>query len=171
MADFDRALEVVLRWEGGFVDHPDDPGGATNLGITLATLSAWRGAEVTAEDVRALTHAEARDIYRDRYWAAASCAAFDPGVAVMVFDAAVNHGPRQAALFLQRAAGVRADGDIGPITRAAVDAADPAALCEEIAARRMAFYGALSTFDTFGLGWSRRLMNVLRHALSAVEPG
>lgn len=162
----DRALTTVLKWEGGYVNHPKDPGGATNMGITLKTLEGWRGAPVTPEDVKALTHDEAEAIYRARYWAACRCEALEFPVALMVFDAAVNHGPGRAARLLQEALGVTVDGAIGPVTLGAAQAKDPAALATEIAARRMVLYGSLKTFRTFGLGWSRRLMDVLGAALA-----
>jgi lysozyme family protein len=162
----DRALKTVLKWEGGYVNHPNDPGGATNMGITLKTLAGWRGAPVTAEDVKALTHDEAEAIYKARYWTECKCEAFEFPVALMVFDAAVNHGPGRAARLLQDALGVTADGAIGPVTLGAAQAKDPKVLATEIAARRMVFYGSLRTFETFGLGWSRRLMDVLAAALT-----
>jgi lysozyme family protein len=149
----DRALKTVLKWEGGYVNHPKDPGGATNMGITQKTLQGWRGAPVTAEDMKALTHKEAEAIYKARYWAACQCEALEFPVALMVFDAAVNHGPGRAARLLQEALG-------------AAQAKDPAALATEIAARRMVFYASLKTFKTFGLGWSRRLMDALAAALA-----
>ena len=105
----DRALKTVLKWEGGYVNHPKDPGGATNMGITQKTLQGWRGAPVTAEDMKALTHKEAEAIYKARYWAACQCEALEFPVALMVFDAAVNHGPgRQTA-----AGGAGRDGGRG----------------------------------------------------------
>jgi lysozyme family protein len=161
-----RALTAVLKWEGGYVNHPSDPGGATNMGITQKTLEGWRGAPVTAEDVKALIHEEAEAIYEARYWSACRCDAFRWPVALMVFDAAVNHGPGRAARLLQEALGVTADGAIGPVTLGAAQTKDPASLATEIAARRMVFYGSLKTFKTFGLGWSRRLMDVLGAALT-----
>lgn len=161
-----RVLTVVLKWESGYVNHPGDPGGPTNMGITLKTLEGWRGAPLTAEDVKALTHDEAEAIYKARYWAACRCEAFEFPVALMVFDAAVNHGPGRAARLLQEALGVSVDGAIGPVTLDAAQAKDPVALATEIAARRMVFYGSLKTFKTFGLGWSRRLMDVLGEALT-----
>lgn len=166
MDRFETALAHVLHWEGGFSDHPSDPGGATNFGITQATLAAWRSAPVSREDVRALTRDEAGAIYRARYWDACRCGDLPPGVGTMVFDAAVNHGPRQAALLLQRALGVADDGAIGPKTLAAAARQDAGQTVCEIAARRMVFYARLNTFPSFGLGWARRLMSVLAEAVA-----
>lgn len=158
---FKEALEHVLQWEGGYVDHPDDPGGATNMGITLATLQSWRGRIVTRADVKALTPAEAGKIYKARYWDQCRCDELPEGVDTIIFDAAVNHGTGRAARLLQEALNVTSDGRIGPITLAAAKRADPRALVSEIAARRMLLYGSLAHFRTFGLGWSRRLMTTL----------
>jgi len=162
---FEKALAHVLRHEGGYVDHPDDPGGATNFGITLATLQGWRGLGVTKADVKALTRGEAGALYRTRYWDHCRCDELPEPVAFMVFDAAVNHGTTRVARLLQEALGVAADGRIGPVTLGAAQAAEPSALVTEIAARRMVFYASLSHFRTFGLGWSRRLMGTLVAAL------
>jgi lysozyme family protein len=162
---FSKALAHVLIHEGGYVDHPEDPGGATNFGITLATLQGWRGRAVSKADVRALTKAEAGDIYRARYWDACRCGELPEPVALIVYDAAVNHGAARAAKLLQEALGVTADGRIGPVTLDAAGSAEPRALVTEIAARRMVLYGNLAHFRTFGLGWSRRLMGTLAAAL------
>lgn len=162
---FEKALAHVLRHEGGYVDHPDDPGGATNFGITLATLQGWRGLSVTKADVRALTRGEAGAIYKARYWVQCRCGELPEPVAFIVFDAAVNHGASRAARLLQEALGVGADGRIGPVTLAAANSAEPVALLTEIAARRMVLYANLAHFRTFGLGWSRRLMGTLVGAL------
>ncbi|PWE16322.1 hypothetical protein DDZ18_12925 [Marinicauda salina] len=165
MSAFEHALDHVLEWEGGFVDHPDDPGGATNMGITLRTLADWRGGDASVSDVRALTRDEAAAIYRARYWDAAHCGAMPAPIGFLTFDGAVNHGVGRAVKLLQRAVGVPDDGLVGPVTLGAANAADPGRIVEETAARRMAFYAGLSSFDTFGLGWSRRLMSALARAV------
>lgn len=164
-ARFRTALAHVLRWEGGFIDHPADPGGATNHGVTLATLGDWRGRPQTRDDVRALTPDEAAAIYRARYWDRCRCAELPEGLDLLVFNGAVNHGPGQSVRMLQQALGVAADGLIGPVTFAAANSADASEAITETAARRMVFYGGLSTFRTFGLGWSRRLMDTVRAGL------
>lgn len=167
VSDFLKALEIILHHEGGYSDHPDDPGGATNYGITHATLARWRGVPaVTRDDVRALGKEEAAAIYKAWYWDAAECGRWPWPVALLVFDGAVNHGVRQSVRFLQRSARVADDGVIGPRTRQAVLAADPVPLASEIAALRMYFYGSLKTFSTFGRGWSRRLMDVHQRAVA-----
>ena len=164
---FDDALEAIFHWEGGFSDHPEDPGGDTNFGITIATLRDWRAPEpVTKEDVRTLTRAEAAEIYRANYWDDCRCGELPAGTALALFDSAVNQGPVRARRFLQTAARVEADGIFGPITMAAVAAADQAALLDEFMARRAVHYASLTA--TFHLGWYRRVMDIHHRALALV---
>lgn len=105
-SNFERALAHVLAFEGGFVNHPLDPGGATNLGITRAMLARARGRPVTVAHVRALTRAEAASIYRRFYWNAVRADDLPGGLDLAVFDLAVNAGPTRAARLLQRTLGV-----------------------------------------------------------------
>jgi lysozyme family protein len=167
--NFDKSLALILKLEGGYSNLAADPGGATNLGITLAVLADWRGAPVTPVDVRDLHMDEAARIYRAKYWDLMHCDALPSGIDLAAFDCAVNQGVSRAARFLQMAAEVTADGIIGPKTMAAVSRADTGMLLVEFMARRMNAYGSLQTlFRTFGLGWSRRLMTVYAVALSIV---
>lgn len=160
-ANFNDCLDIVLSFEGGYSDRADDPGKTTNLGITIAELARWRGHPVTKEDVANLTRAEAALIYRAVYWAPMQCDVLPSGIDLAVFDCAVNQGVGRAAKWLQSAAKVTVDGQIGPRTLAAVNAAEPARLLVEFMALRMNGYGSLAKlFPTFGLGWSRRLMTI-----------
>ncbi len=122
---FQACLPIVLQSEGGFVNDPQDPGGATNLGITLATLSNWLGRPATIAQVQALTAADVAPIYETRYYNASHAGDCPAGVDLMVFDAAVNQGVGRAVKSLQRSAGVTADGAFGPNTKAAVAAMAP----------------------------------------------
>src|ERR1700761_7789338 len=110
---FDRCLAEVLRLEGGFVDDPRDPGGATKFGVTRAVLAEARGRAVSTEDVAALTQAEAGQIYRHRYWAPIGSGELLAGLDLVAFDMAVNMGTGAAARLLQRALAVEADGVVG----------------------------------------------------------
>lgn len=169
--NFQHALAHVLLFEGGYSDHPSDPGGATNLGITKAVLERFRGRGVTKQEVRALTKEEAAEIYRRYYWLAAACDQLPDGVDLAVFDCAVNQGVGRATRFLQQSANVAVDGAIGPRTLAAVKAAEPEALLTEFMARRMNAYGLLTKlFKVFGLGWSRRLVATHGAACALVAP-
>lgn len=157
--NLDPALAFVLKYEGGYSDHPSDPGGATNLGITHAVLAEWRGASVSKQDVRELSLAEATQIYRKRYWLPIHGDELPAGIDLAAFDCAVNQGVGRAAQLLQGAASVKVDGQIGPMTMAAIGAAPRQRLLDEFVARRMRAYASLTTlFRTFGLGWSRRLI-------------
>ncbi|MCZ8375029.1 MAG: glycoside hydrolase family 108 protein [Beijerinckiaceae bacterium] len=167
---FEPALAFVLRHEGGFADHPADPGGATNLGITLATLSAWRGHAATVADLRALTRDEAASIYRARYWDAIAGDDLPAGLDLVIFDAAVNSGPTRAARWLQALLSVPVDGRIGPVTLEAARAFATAGLVAGFTARRQAFVESLPTFRTFGRGWSRRIAAARVAGLALVTP-
>lgn len=164
-ARFSRCVAEVLKHEGGFVHHPRDPGGATNRGITLATLADWRGRDVTPADVQAMTEAEAREIYRARYWNAVQGDHLPAGVDLAVFDLAVNSGVGRAARMLQQQLGVQVDGAIGPRTLAAVGRVNAARLTGDICRARLAFLRGLSTWDVFGKGWEARVVAVQRAAL------
>ena len=167
---FEASLAFVLEYEGGYTDHPADPGGATNLGITIGELAQVRGHPVSKDDIRALTKDEAAAIYAKRYWTPCRCNDLPAGVDLAVFDCAVNQGIGRAVPYLQSAAGVTADGHLGPMTLAAVQAAPAGKLLTEFMARRMNAYGSLqSLFKTFGLGWSRRLMAAYAAALALTE--
>lgn len=164
-SDWNACLAFVFAAEGGYVDDPMDPGGATNLGITLDVLSQWRRGAVTKDDVRNLGRDEAAAIYRTSYWNASRCADLPAGVDLMVFDASVNTGNGRSARFLQMAAGVTADGSIGPLTLAAIGRRPAAELINDLAQRRLAFYQNLPTYDRFGAGWRARVTEAQRHAL------
>ena len=154
---FQACLPIILQSEGGFVNNPDDPGGATNLGITISTLSDWLGRPATVADVQALTPATVAPIYQANYWDKTSCDSWDAGVDLMVFDEAVNQGPGRAITTLQTALGVTADGAIGPATQAAAQLEDAATTIAKISAIRLAFYQGLPTYPEFGTGWLNRL--------------
>lgn len=168
-ANFDACLDHVLKSEGGYVDHPRDPGGATNMGITLATLSDWRGKPVTKADVRALTRKEAAAIYRARYWAQVRGDDLPAGLDLVAFDAAVNSGVYRGARWLQSVLGVVADGQIGPRTIAAATACDCPKMISRAVQTRKNFLLSLNTWPTFGKGWSARLVSVEREALKMAK--
>lgn len=162
--NFERALDLTLIYEGEYVNHPRDPGGPTNMGITQATLSAFRGDKVTAADVKALTLEEARKIYKAQYWDRVRADNLPTGVDFAVFDYAVNSGPARAIKALQKAVGVKDDGVIGAFTLTAVHEWEPAYIVDRITAERMSFLRRLRTWSTFGKGWTRRVEHVQRAA-------
>jgi uncharacterized protein (TIGR02594 family) len=174
---FDTALAHVLDMEGGYTDDPHDPGGPTNLGITLATFAAWRKTTLTAEnfgplkaDLRALDRATAADIYRTRYWRPSRAADMPAAVALMHFDASVNHGVGGAARMLQSACGVEVDGEIGPATLAAANSNPLGELLDRYAEIREARYRALPHFWRFGRGWLARILKTRAAAAALIPP-
>lgn len=164
--NFDDALAAVLEHEGGYVNHPQDPGGMTNLGVTKRVWEAWVGKTVSEADMRALTPAMVAPMYRKQYWDAVKGDELPPGLDYLMFDFAVNAGASRAIRTMQRAIGATPDGVIGPRTMAAVKAADPDDLIDKFSAEKEAFYRSLPTFATFGRGWLRRVAEVKLHAVT-----
>jgi lysozyme family protein len=168
--NFEAALKHVLQHEGGYADHPSDPGGATMMGITRATLEQWRGHPVSKDDVRALARAEASQIYRARYWNAVTGDQLPAGLDLALFDYAVNSGPGRAARTLQGLIGVVSDGVIGPKTLAALSGQATPALIRDICAARRNFLRNLPTAPVFGRGWMRRVAAIERASLHMATP-
>jgi lysozyme family protein len=162
---FERALEIILREEGGYADHPADPGGATMMGITQKTLADWRGRPVTKAEVRTLSRAEAGAIYRAKYWDAVRGDGLPPGLDLALFDVAVNSGPSRGVRLLQRVLGLREDGRIGPGLMRAIAGHSAAALVTALMTERRRFLERLPTWPVFGRGWAKRLQRVETEAL------
>jgi lysozyme family protein len=161
---FEECLRSVLDKEGGYSNHAWDNGGATNHGITIATLSEWRGKAQTPGDVKALTKEEASAIYRKWYWEPVSADRLPPGVDLCVFHFAVNAGPDRAAKLLQEVLKVEADGEIGPATLAAAKKRDPLDLIARYHTRLARYYMTLGDFPVAGNGWLARLFSVAMEA-------
>lgn len=151
--NIEQALKLLLRHEGGYVDHPRDPGGATNYGIT-ERVARQHG---YTEHMRDLPLQVAIEIYRKDYWSSIKADQLPESLRFHVFDAAVNSGTSQAVKWLQRAAGVKEDGIIGPVTiRAAVGIS-----AAKYSAIRLRFMTDLKTWSSFGKGWARRIADNL----------
>lgn len=155
---FDAALEWILRIEGGYVDHPGDPGGPTNYGITHYTARryGYRGS------MRNIPLALVRDIYRNSYWDRCYCGTMpDHPLRFVMFDAAVHSGPGQAIKWLQKELAITADGIMGLGTITAIEAhPNLDALSYELIDRRERFLRSLKTWKTFARGWSNRLSDL-----------
>lgn len=167
-----KALTRVLAHERGYSNHPQDPGGATNKGVTQRVYDAWRRSKgETARSVRSITADEVASVYDEQYWDRANCDRLPGGLDYAVFDYAVNSGVSRAGKDLQRELGVTADGVIGVGTLAAADAvADVAGLIDRLCDRRMRFLRSLRTFKTFGRGWTTRVEGV-RSGAKAMAAG
>jgi lysozyme family protein len=163
--NFAEALQKVLAHEGGFVNHPSDPGGMTNLGCTKAVWEEHCGHPVDEKAMRSLTPADVAPLYKRKYWDKIKGDELPDGIDYVVFDCAINSGPGRAAKFLQACVGVEPDGGIGPKTLAAVAAYVSKDLVEDYSKRRLSFLSGLNTWDTFGKGWSRRVIEVEQTAL------
>lgn len=155
--NWDEALKHILKYEGGYVNHKDDPGGRTNLGVTQRVWEEWTGKPANEQEMRSLTPAMVSPLYKKRYWDAVRGDDLPSGVDLCVFDCAVNAGVGRASKFLQQAVGVTADGQIGPMTVAATTAKPAEEVIEAFCNLREAHYKSLSTFATFGKGWMNRL--------------
>ncbi len=158
----------MLKHEGGFVNHPSDPGGATNKGITLATYRQYVKKNGTVADLKAITDAQVAQVYKAHYWNAVRSDMLPSGVDYAVFDYAVNSGPGRAVKHLQKVLGVTEDGIIGPMTLSAVKAATPEHVINKLCDERLAFLKRLSHWPTFSRGWTRRVADVRTHALAMV---
>lgn len=156
------SLRLSTKHEGGYSNHPSDPGGPTNHGITQVTLSAWRKRKVSISEVKALTKAEAEEIYIANYWAPVGGDKLPAGLDYAMFDYGINSGPAQAVKELQRIVGVAPDGVFGPKTLEAVEKFPKGieTLIRLLCAARLAFMKKLSTWSKFGRGWTIRVTGV-----------
>jgi lysozyme family protein len=153
---FDDAIKRVLMHEGGYSDHAADPGGKTMYGITEAVARevGYRG------NMTELPLDLAKRIYKDRYWDAVRADELPASIRYLMLDAAVNSGPRQSILWLQRALGVTADGVLGPVT-IAHSFANERNLPNKLLAQRLRFMTGLNTWPSFGRGWARRICDLM----------
>ena len=167
-ANYDKCLETILHHEGGYVNHPKDPGGETNLGVTKRVYEEWGG----TKDMKDLLVEDVAPIYRKNYWDKLKGDDLPSGLDLCVFDFGVNAGPGRAAKYLQTMIGTVADGGIGPNTLKKVDEYVEKHGLEvtirDYQNRRQGYYESLSTFETFGRGWTRRVDETTELAISMV---
>ncbi|QOF71488.1 glycoside hydrolase family 108 protein [Aminobacter sp. SR38] len=168
--NFARALSLVLKHEGGWSDHPADPGGATMKGVTLANFRRYVKPGATKDDLRGISDEQLATVYRRFYWDAVHGAELPDGIDYAVFDFAVNSGPGRAARYLQGVVGVVQDGRIGPATISATKAMMRATVINDLCDKRMKFLRGLKTWPTFGKGWTSRVSGVRAGALKLAEP-
>lgn len=168
-SNFAASMDEVLREEGGYVDHSKDPGGATNMGITIGTLGDYRGRKVTKSEVKALTKTEAVSIYRQRYARPTGYDALPSGLDHVTLDPAINSGPSRGVKWLQGALGLSGsarDGRMGPQTLGRANGADVPKTIRAACAARLGWLYGLKTWTTFGKGWSRRVARCEAFSLS-----
>ena len=162
--NWEKSLEVILHHEGGYVNHPKDPGGETNMGVTKRVYEDFGG----TKDMKDLTHEDVEPIYKKNYWDRVKGDDLPDGLDLMIFDFAVNAGTGRAAKFIQRLVNTTVDGGIGPNTLGKIKEYVVTYGIEETitsyALMRQNYYESLSTFDTFGKGWTRRVSEVTEKA-------
>jgi lysozyme family protein len=153
---FDEAFKIMVGHEGGYVNHPQDPGGETKYGISKRSYPG--------EDIKNMTLDRAKAIYLRDFWQAAGCDYVPPKARFSLFDTAVNSGVRQAIKFLQRAVGAQDDGVIGPKTLMLLEATPPAVFIARYNGHRLQFMSALPNWPAFGRGWANRVAKNLLEA-------
>ena len=168
--NFPRIFALLVKHEGGYINHPEDPGGRTNYGITQRVYEKFLDREVTEQEMKEMSMENVFVIYQRDYWNPIHGDELPSGVDLCVFDWAVNSGVSQASKEFQRVLGVLDDGIIGSRTvAAACERENQAVVVEAISQKREDFYRSLGTFDTFGRGWLRRNDETLEEALRMIE--
>lgn len=167
--NFKKCLEIILHHEGGYVNHPKDPGGETNLGVTKRVYEEWGG----TKDMKDLTVDDVAPIYKKNYWNKLKGDELPAGLDLCVFDFGVNAGPGRAAKYLQSMIGSTPDGGIGPMTLQALanyveEQGSIAEVIKDYQSERQKYYESLSTFSTFGKGWTRRVDETTDTALKMI---
>lgn len=158
--NFDKSLSFTLRWEGGYVNDPHDPGGETKFGISKRAYPKV--------DIKNLTEEKAKEIYKKDYWDKVKGDDLPIGVDTMVFDAAVNSGVGASAKWLQACLGVTVDGDIGPKTLAAVAKTNHKDLILSLGDHRISFLRRLKTWSRFGAGWTNRVSDAIKFSIKSL---
>ena len=166
---FSEALEVILHHEGGYVNHPKDPGGETNLGVTKRVYEEFGG----TKDMKELTKEDVEPIYKKNYWDRVKGDNLPEGLDLCIFDFAVNAGPGRAAKFIQRLVKTTVDGGIGPNTLKCindhVEHYGVSTAIDQYQSERQNYYESLSNFETFGRGWTRRVDEVTEEAKKWIQ--
>ena len=170
--NYEKCLAMILHHEGGYVNHPKDPGGMTNLGVTKRVYEDWVGYSVSEHTMQNLTEEDVAPIYKKNYWDRIKADELPSGLDLCVFDFGVNAGTGRAAKYLQNLIGTVADGGIGPNTLKAlskyVDSEGVESAIKNYQAERQSYYEKLKTFETFGRGWTRRVEETTESALEMI---
>lgn len=166
--NWEKCLKLILHHEGGYVNHPKDPGGETNLGVTKRVYEEWGG----TKDMKDLTVEDVSPIYKKNYWDRIKGDELPSGLDLCVFDFGVNAGTGRAAKFLQRLVDTTVDGGIGPNSLRAINEHvsrwSIEQTIDDYQAERQKYYEKLKTFETFGRGWTRRVQETTKEAMNMV---
>lgn len=168
--NFEASYQETLKWEGGLSNHPKDPGGLTNRGVTQDVYDSYR--DVVGEDRRSVTEItdeEVEAVYRHNYWKRINGDMLPLGVDFVVYDYAVNSGCARSVKDLQRGLGVPVDGVVGGLTLSKLKTALPDTVIEDLCARRLRYLKSLKIWSTFGRGWARRVAGVRTTGLEMVN--
>jgi lysozyme family protein len=176
LSNWQQAFEQMLKSEGGFTDDERDKGnqlpdgrkGSTMLGVTQFNWEQHVGHQVTHDQMRKLTPADVEPLYKKKYWDVVRADELPSGIDYLIFDMGVNAGPGRSIKIMQSALGVTPDGGFGPMTMAAVQAADPVELIEKFSQAKETFYRSLDSFTVYGTGWLNRVAEVKLKASSMV---
>ena len=155
--NFERSLALVLQHEGGYVNHPSDPGGKTNLGVTQRVWEDYVGHKVDEAEMRSLTREMVAPLYKKNYWDAVCGDVLPSGADYLLFDFAINAGSFRAVKTAQKSLGINADGALGPITTQALLTANAKDFIHKFSMAKESFYRSLVNFPTFGKGWLNRV--------------
>jgi hypothetical protein len=156
-SNFEKALALVLQHEGGYVNHPSDPGGRTNLGVTQRVWEEYVGHPVDEAEMRSLTKELVAPLYRKEYWDAVRGDQLPSGADYLAFDFAVNAGAFRSIKTIQRALKITADGVLGPVTVKAIQDTNAEDFINNFTDAKESFYRSLTNFPTFGKGWLNRV--------------
>ena len=171
--NYDACIKLILHHEGGYVNHPKDPGGATNLGVTQRVWDDWTGKNSSLDDMKALKVSDVAPIYKKNYWDRVKGDELPNGLDLCLFDFGVNAGTGRAAKKLQEMIGAHVDGGIGPNTLKAVNAYVEEHGLEQTITNyqemRQDYYESLNTFSTFGKGWTNRNNGTLDSAIAMTK--
>lgn len=167
--NFEECLELVLKSEGGWVNHPSDPGGETNLGVTKRVWEEYVGHPV--ESLKKLTKEDVAPLYEQKYWRPCYGEVLPRGLDFVVFSMGINAGPGRSIKLLQSSLGCVPDGVIGPRTRELISDSNCAALVAKFSEARRHYYESLKTFPVFGKGWLARVDREELEALSMAKNG
>ena len=164
--NFPTCCDITLKHEGGFVNHPSDPGGRTMRGVTQRTYDSWRSRKgLKVRDVKLISDSELKQIYARDYWHPVGGEILPAGVDLATYDFGVNSGPSRAVKYLQRVVGARVDGRVGAETFGKVIKLEPVKVVRALCKARLSFVQGLRTWGVFGKGWARRIGDILARAV------